>query len=219
MKDALHILNLDTIREAQLHNDPFPYMIIKNVINPKFISQISETFPAIKTRGSFPLNALSYGGAFKGLIGELQHPQLKKMIGERLAMDLDDKPSVITLRGHTTERDGHIHVDSETKLVTVLLYLNQGWQNPAGRLRLLYNKKNLDHYAAEVSPEAGTCLIFKVTSNCWHGHAPFIGERRSIQLNYVTSDEVADHHLKRHRLSAFLKKYLFRKNEKARSSY
>jgi len=219
MKNALDILNLDSIRAAPLHTDPFPYMIIKNVINPTFISQISETFPTIKTRGSYPLNALSYEGAFEKLIAELQFPQLKKVIGDRFAMNLDDNPCMITLRGHTAKKDGRIHIDSASKLVTVLLYLNQGWQSNAGRLRLLYNKKNLDHFAAEVSPEIGTCLIFKVTANCWHGHAPFIGERRSIQLNYVTSDKAADHHLRRHRLSAFLKKYLLKNDEKASTTY
>src|SRR5437773_71386 len=84
-----------------------------------------------------------------------------------------------------------------------------------GRLLLLYNAHDLSRYAAEISPDAGRCLIFKVTPNCWHGHEPFDGERRTIQLNYVTSEEVRDRDLKRHRFSAFLKGLFSRKDAKS----
>jgi hypothetical protein len=219
MTEECKILNLEAVKKAHLRSEPFPYMIIDNILSPTYLSQVIETFPEIKKRGSFPLSALSYQGAFKTLIEELQQPALKNLISKRFDLDLQDKPTMITVRGQTTERDGHIHVDSESKLITVLIYLNQGWQSPEGRLRLLYNNKDLDHYAAEISPEAGRCLIFKVTPNCWHGHAPFVGERRSIQLNYVTSEDAAERHLKRHRISAFLKKLLFKKDDKAHSPY
>jgi SM-20-related protein len=219
MEQTFNLLNLDALKEADLKREPFPYIIVPNLIFPKFLPKIIETFPPISKRGSFPLTALSYSGAFEQLIAELQHPGLRALIGKRLDMNLEGKPSMITVRGCTGTKDGQIHVDSESKLITLLLYLNQGWQSSTGRLRLLYDKKNLDHYAAEISPEAGTCLIFKVTRNCWHGHATFIGERRSIQLNYVTSSEVAELHLKKHRLSAFLKKILFKKDEKTHSAY
>jgi SM-20-related protein len=212
------ILNLETIKKAQLIQEPFPYMMIDNIIEPKFLSEVIKSFPTIKKRGSFPLSALSYKGAFEKLAHELQQPALKNLIGKRFDMDLEDKPPMITVRGYTTERDGHIHVDSESKLITVLLYLNQGWQSSEGCLRLLYNNHDLSRYAAEVSPEAGHCLIFKVTKNCWHGHAPFVGERRSIQLNYVSSQNEAERHLKRHRLSAFLKRLLFKRDD-AHSTY
>lgn len=218
MSAPLSVLNLEAVKQAQLHLEPFPYMIVDNILTPHYLSQVMETFPQIKKRGSFPLSAITCKGAFGKLINELQHPALKALIGERFDMDLEDRPAMMTVRGYTTERDGHIHVDSESKLITVLLYLNHGWQNPDGRLRLLYNNHDLNNFVAEVPPEAGRCLIFKVTPNCWHGHAPFVGERKSIQLNYVTSDSAAERHMKRHKISAFLKK-LLRKDDSARSTY
>src|SRR5205814_9013405 len=113
------------------------------------------------------------------------------------------------------KKDGRIHTDSKSKLVTVLLYLNPGWSAAEGRLRLLYNDHDLTRYAAEICPDAGRCLIFKVTPNCWHGHEPYEGERRTIQLNYVASEEARERDLKRHRFSAFLKGLLSRKDEKS----
>ena len=205
MSSPWRVLDADALRKATLVPEPFPYLIIDNIIRPEVLSDVVGSFPAIKKRGSFPPHAVACSGLFATLMQEMQSDELRDLIGKRLGMDLTNRPPMITVRGRTSEKDGEIHTDSTSKLVTVLLYLNSGWVSPVGRLRLLYNNRDLAHYAAEISPEAGRCLIFKVTPNCWHGHEPFVGERRTIQLNYVSSDKVRDRELNRHRLSAFLK--------------
>jgi len=205
MSSPWRVLDADALRKATLVPEPFPYLIIDNIIRPEGLSDVVGSFPAIKKRGSFPPHAVACSGLFATLMQEMQSDELRDLIGKRLGMDLTNRPPMITVRGRTSEKDGEIHTDSTSKLVTVLLYLNPGWASPVGRLRLLYNNRDLVPYAAEISPEAGRCLIFKVTPNCWHGHEPFVGERRTIQLNYVSSDKVRDRELNRHRLSAFLK--------------
>ena len=52
----------------------------------------------------------------------------------------------------------------------------------------------------------GTLLIFPNGPTSWHGHKTFNGERTSMQLNYMTTDQKARSELRRHRLSAFLKR-------------
>ena len=205
MSSAWKVLNAEALRKAALVSEPFPHLIVDNIIRPEVLSEVVESFPKIKKRGSFPLHAASCSGRFAALMREIESDDLRDLIGERLGMDLTGRPPMVTVRGRTSEKDGEIHTDSTSKLVTVLLYLNPGWASPVGRLRLLYNNRDLSPYAAEISPEAGRCLIFKVTPNCWHGHEPFDGERRTIQLNYVSSEKVRDRELNRHRLSAFLK--------------
>ena len=205
MSSPWRVLDADALRKATLVPEPFPYLIVDNIIRPEVLSGVVGSFPAIRKRGSFPPHAVACSGLFATLMQEMQSDELRDLIGERLGMDLTNRPPMITVRGRTSEKDGEIHTDSTSKLVTVLLYLNPGWVSPVGRLRLLYNNRDLAHYAAEISPEAGRCLIFKVTPDCWHGHEPFVGERRTIQLNYVSSDKVRDRELNRHRLSAFLK--------------
>ena len=200
------VLNADALRDAALVPEPFPHLIIDNLIRPQVLSEVVESFPRIDRRGSFPPHAVSCSGRFATLMQEIQSEELRDLIGERLGMDLTGRPPMVTVRGRTSKKDGEIHTDSKSKLVTVLLYLNPDWAPSTGRLRLLYNNRDLAPYAAEISPEAGRCLIFKVTPNGWHGHEPFEGERRTIQLNYVTSEKVRDRELKRHRLSAFFKK-------------
>jgi hypothetical protein len=87
----------------------------------------------------------------------------------------------------------------------MLLYLNPVWEAEGGWLRILRSSKDLDDYVVEVPPTFGTCLLFKVTDNCWHGHKPFEGTRKVLQLNYVKDDAALNRHLLRHSLSARLK--------------
>ncbi len=214
MSSSWQVLNAHALREAPLVAEPFPYLIVDNIIRPEVLAEVVESFPRIGKRGSFPPEAVSCSGRFATLMREMHSVELRDLIGERLGMDLRDRPPMLTVRGRTGKKDGRIHTDSKSKLVTVLLYLNPAWSATEGRLRLLYNDRDLRPYAAEVSPQAGRCLIFKVTPNCWHGHEPFEGERRTIQLNYVTSEEVRERDLKRHRFSAFLKRLFSREDEK-----
>ena len=141
--ESWKVLDADALSKAVLVAEPYPYLVIDSLIRREALPAVVETFPELGKRGSFPLDAVRCSGAFATLMEEMQSPELRKQIGERLGMDLDGKPPMVTLRGHTDTKDGHIHTDSKDKLVTVLLYLNPGWQAPEGRLRVLYNKKDL----------------------------------------------------------------------------
>ena len=62
-----------------------------------------------------------------------------------------------TVRGFVRSRDGEIHTDSKTKLITVLLYMNEGWESDGGRLRILRSGTDLEDSVAEVPPYGGRC--------------------------------------------------------------
>ncbi|HKD69048.1 MAG TPA: 2OG-Fe(II) oxygenase, partial [Candidatus Binataceae bacterium] len=99
-------------------------------------------------------------------------------------------------------KDGRIHTDSETKIITLLLYLNLVWDQPEGRLRLLRRSDDIEDYVREVVPRAGTMLAFRRSSRSFHGHRPHVGERRVVQLNWVTEAAVVRRELNRHLWSA-----------------
>ena len=124
MSDAWKVLNADALRKAALVSEPFPYFIVDNVIRPEALSEVVESFPSIEKRGSFPPHAVSCSGRFAELMQEIHSDELRDLIGERLGMDLTGRPPMVTVRGRTSEKDGEIHTDSKSKLVTVLLYLN-----------------------------------------------------------------------------------------------
>jgi SM-20-related protein len=201
-----NFINHAALEQAMLKNEPFPYLVIPQFLKPECVSELVKNFPAIANRGSIPADAVQGSGIFKQFIDEMQGPVLRNWIAEKFSIDLKDKPTMLTLRGQTTERDGYIHTDSKSKLITVLVYMNETWDDEGGKLRLLKNKHSLEDYVEEVPALAGTCVMFKVTPNCWHGHKPFIGKRLSMQLNYLAGDAALTKHLNHHRLTAWLKK-------------
>jgi Rps23 Pro-64 3,4-dihydroxylase Tpa1-like proline 4-hydroxylase len=138
---------------------------------------------------------------------ELLGPAFRAAIESKFGVDLTGRPTMYTVRGFVNEKDGSIHTDTDTKIITVLLYMNEHWQADAGRLRLLRSADNLDDYVAEVPPNSGTLLVFKRADNSWHGHKPVVGPRRAIQLNWVTSREVVDYEQRRHQISTKFKKF------------
>ena len=96
-------------------------------------------------------------------------------------------------------------VNSASKLITLLLYMNPAWEAKAGRLRLLRSADNLDDCVAEIAPLAGTMVAFRLSDASFHGHQPHRGERRVLQLNWVTDAGVLRRELGRHGWSARLK--------------
>jgi SM-20-related protein len=195
---------------APVAADPFPHVVVPNFVPPASLHAVLADLPPLGKRGSFPLDALALGPNAQALMDELEGPALRQAIAERFCLELDDAPTMVTLRGWTNDRDGDIHCDSTAKRVTVLLYLNpataEAWTQHEGCLRLLRGPGDLENYAVEVPPVNGTLLVFPNGPDAWHGHKRFTGQRYSVQLNYMTKDAKARSELRRHRLSAFMKR-------------
>lgn len=206
MTKPAQFINFADIERAVVNSDPFPYAVIPNFINADHLSALVKAFPQITHRGSIPATSVKCEAFFQQFLQEMESPILRDIIAQKFAIDLQAKPTLTTLRGYTTSRDGHIHTDSKDKLITVLVYLNESWGNDEGKLRILRNSHSLEDYVTEISPQAGTCLIFKVTPNCWHGHKVFTGKRQSMQFNYLTHEGALTKHLKNHKLSATIKR-------------
>jgi hypothetical protein len=202
-------LDYAALRATPLAAEPFPHVVVPNFVPPGVLRVVVADLPPMDRRGSFPLDALSLGPNARALMDELDGPQLRQTIAERFGLDLADAPTMMTLRGWTNDRDGYVHCDSTAKRVTVLLYLNpatDAWTQHDGCLRLLRGPGDLEDYVVEVPPVNGTLLVFPNGPTAWHGHKRFNGQRYSVQLNYMTTDSKARSELRRHRLSAFMKR-------------
>jgi hypothetical protein len=136
--------------------------------------------------------------------------RMRAIVASKFDIDLDSRPVTVTVRGQCTSRDGHIHTDSETKLITMLLYTNRSWECASARLRLLRSPDTLDDFAAEIPAEESTLAVFRNGPRAWHGFAPFHGPRRVIQVNWVSDSRVVAREQARHRVSAFFKRLTHR---------
>jgi SM-20-related protein len=205
VETPLAMLALDRLRAAPLERDPFEFVVVEEFIDRAALPSLIAGFPPIRGAGSYPVECLEYGPAFGGLVAALRGPDLARAMADKFAVDLAGRPTLLTARGIGDDSDGRIHTDSATKIITLLLYMNPVWEVAEGRLRLLRGPADLDDFACEVTPLAGTMLAFRRSERSFHGHRPYIGPRRSLQLNWVLDQRVVRRELRRHRWSARLK--------------
>ncbi|NIX75511.1 2OG-Fe(II) oxygenase [Microvirga terricola] len=199
-------LDFGALAKTPLTKQPFDYVIVPNFVKPEAFRKVVSDFPDVPGAGSHPPAELKIRGHFAELIKELHGDAFRKAVEEKFDIDLSGRPTMYTVRGFLRKKDGSIHTDSTTKIITVLLYLNEDWDFDGGRLRLLNNGTDLEDYVTEVPPVNGTLLVFRRSDNSWHGHKPYEGRRRAIQFNWVTEAKVVTKEQSRHRLSTRLKK-------------
>jgi hypothetical protein len=199
-------INIDALRATPVEDDPYPYLIVPGFVKTEALAGIEADYPSVENPGSFPLPTLTYGKKFQTFMDEIQGPEMTAVIADKFKVDLQGRPTMVTVRGRCRATDGQIHTDSTTKLITILIYMNGTWEQPGGRLRLLRSPDNLNDIVAEVPPEQGTLLAFRNQPNAWHGHESFEGPRRAIQLNWVRDGGVVWREQTRHKISAFFKR-------------
>ena len=199
--------DIAALERTPLERDPFEYVVVPKFLKSDRFLDILADYPKVPGPGSHPPSELSIRGHFQSLMAELLGPEFQAAIERKFEIDLAGRPTMYTVRGFVNERDGSIHTDTDTKIITVLIYMNEHWQEDAGRLRLLRSAGDLENYVAEVPPNGGTLLAFKRADNSWHGHKPVTGPRRAIQLNWVTSKDVVDYEQRRHQISTRFKKF------------
>ena len=202
---APEIIDVAQVLKTDLQTSPYEHMIVRDFIRPDWQEKMLATYPDVKKAGSFPLTEINSNPTFDALIAEMNGPDFRHAIEEKFSVSLEGKPTMFTVRGRCRQKDGKIHTDTESKIITVLLYMNPAWENQGGRLRLLRSPQ-IDDYATEVPPDIGTLLIFRRSDHSWHGHLPFEGPRRAIQMNWVTHQKFVRREQRRHRWSSLMKK-------------
>jgi len=203
---CLTMIDVEKFSATSLSTNPFDYIIVPGFVQSQAFDQVIAAYPPIDKGGSFPLHLLKYGPAFQRLLDELQGPEFRQAVEKKFSVDLTGKPTMITVRGVCSKRDGKVHTDTESKILSLLLYMNPAWEKEGGRLRLL-RSDNIEDVATEVPPVAGTLLVFRRADNSFHGHKMHVGARKVIQMNWVTDQKFIDHSMKRHGISAFIKRF------------
>jgi len=203
----LRMFNESAIISAEVRHDPYDFVFIDHVIDPKLKQEVLADAPVIPDRGSYGLPSLHYGPNFDACMQDLLSPRFRSLVERKFDMDLSPYPPSIVMMGNTSGRynEGYAHTDSKHKIVTVLVGFSDEWPYERGRLRVL-RSNNRDDYAFEFAPVYGNMLMFRVCDHSWHGFLPQKGKRMSVQLCYVDSKWYPIRENLRHAMSAFVKK-------------
>jgi SM-20-related protein len=201
-----NILNFDVVRNADVHTQPYRYIVGDGFLKEDKIEQLRQDFPTIDKPGFLTVQEVDLRGTFKQLIDELESSEMADALSSKLGLDLDSHPRLTTIRRLSQLKDGRIHTDSESKLATFLVYMNDAWNDDgAGRLRVLNGPDDFDAMTAEISPVMGSCFGFRRADNSWHGHKPFAGERRVVQITWLRDASELERKKKRNSMAQFFK--------------
>lgn len=202
-----------TKADAVVRREPFPFAVVQGALPESARAVIAADFPDYQRSGFFPYQPSECGPSVQRVIEEMLSPAFSDTLGDLLGVPrLSQYPTIVTIRKWSKETDGRIHNDSKSKIVTALLYLNNTWPNTsAGCFRFLSSPESFDHLVGEeIKPLYGTFTAFRRTENSWHGHTPYKGERRVLQIAWLTSQDELERKLKSGRLTRFIKRFFTR---------
>ena len=195
--------------DTLIRDEPFPFMIAHGQLPEQARAELERDFPKYSGAGFFPYDAKECGTSIHALVDALTSPAFASAVGAKLGIDnLGQYPTLVTICRHLNKRHGTIHTDSKSKVATALIYLNSSWHDTSdGCLRFLARIDDIDAaIAPEVKPLYGEFVIFKRADNSFHGHLPYEGERRVIQVAWLTSEEEKQRKTQRGVASRFFKK-------------
>ncbi|NUO73303.1 MAG: 2OG-Fe(II) oxygenase [Frateuria sp.] len=197
--------------DTDVRLEPFPFLIAHGQLPDDARPELERDFPRYGSAGFFPYDPADCGPSINALVANLTAPAFASAIGAHLGIDdLGQYPTLVTLCRHLNKRHGTIHTDSRSKVATALLYLNNRWPDTSdGCLRFLRRIDDIDDVVVpELTPLYGEFAVFKRCDNSFHGHLPYEGERRVIQVAWLTSEEEKLRKTRRGKFARSFKKLL-----------
>lgn len=186
------ILDLNAFDATPLQREPVDHLVVPDFVRPEALTAVNADYPEIDRPANFRPEDVRYGPAFQALLDELTSDEVRARFATKFGVDLGGCETTVTVRRFSEATDGNIHTDHRSKIITVLVYFNPEWPHEGGRLRFLRSATDMEDYAVEVPPQGGTMLAFRRTDTSFHGHKPFVGERRMVQMHYGRPSAVTD---------------------------
>ncbi len=181
---ALPLFDYARLADTDRVDEPFPHVLVENFVAVPAQAALIDDFPRITGPGNVEPGDVPQGPAFYRLILELESERFRDAIAMKFDIDLSRTVPTIGVRAFAEPTDGRIHCDHRSKLITLLLYFNEEWDEEGGRLRMCRGQNDIEDFVTEVVPLSGTLVAFRNGPTAWHGHKQHVGQRRMLQLSF-----------------------------------
>jgi hypothetical protein len=205
---------LPALAERYAAGQPFPHIVLDDVLVPEVFAEAAAEFPAIRDpfwKGYLHINETKYANTQPDSWGTTLTAVAKAFVSPEFVSFLERLTGITGLMPdwsmdggglHQTLRGGHlnIHADFTThhvkenwsRRVNILLYLNEEWRQEWGGQLELWDK-DMTAAQARVSPAGNRMLVFTTSEDSFHGHpdpltCPEDVARRSMALYYFTEE-------------------------------
>lgn len=203
---------LPQLREQYAAGDPFPHIVLDDVLFPDAFGKAAAEFPALRDsawQGYLHINETKYantdpdtwGPTLRAIAEEFVSPEFVGFLAELTGIEgLLPDWSMDGGGLHQTLRGGHlnIHADFTThhvhenwrRRVNILVYFNTEWPPDWGGQLELW-PADMSECRARVEPAGNRMLVFTTDVDSFHGHPDALAcppdvARRSMALYYFT---------------------------------
>jgi hypothetical protein len=207
--------DLDAKRASYRTADPFPHIVLENVLYTEAFQKAAAEFPGIEDefwKGYLHVNETKYYNTQPDSWGTTLHDIAREFCSPKFVSYLEKLTGIENLLPdwsmdggglHQTLTGGHlnIHADFTThhthknwaRRVNILLYFNTEWRDEWGGKLELWDK-NMRACQATVTPAGNRMLVFSTSYDTFHGHpdgltCPPDIARRSMALYYFTEEQ------------------------------
>ena len=85
------IIDFSAIENAQVEHSPYPFFGVEHAFYTDSHQALLETFPAIESGGSLPLDSVPVAGAFAHLIEEIKSDRFRQVMAKKFDVQLQAK--------------------------------------------------------------------------------------------------------------------------------
>ena len=205
---------LPELRERYIQADPFPHMVLDDVLTADAFRSAVAEFPAIRDeswKGYLHVNETKYANprvdtwapTLQAIANEFLSPEFTRFLTELTGIaGLIPDASMDGGGLHQTLRGGHLNVhadftthhgnDDWARRINILLYLNDEWREEWGGQLELWDAA-MKGCRNRVTPRGNRMLVFTTSEDSFHGHpdpliCPDGVARRSMALYYFTRE-------------------------------
>ncbi|MCU9952090.1 MULTISPECIES: 2OG-Fe(II) oxygenase [Burkholderia] len=201
------MINLGAISNAKVFEFPFKWGIADGLLSADQQGvQMCDEFPIDSFRyrrylsGRYlrrPLVELDAQDAYRGeelsdayreLASDLTSSAYRNAVSNATGIDLEGSPMDAALWRSDAATELRMHLDSEPKLLTHVIYLNHGWTaEDGGKLQILASENESD-VAFEVLPRFGLSVFIARSPVSWHNITPISStapdSRNTLTINF-----------------------------------
>ncbi len=211
--------DLSAKREAYAAAQPFPHVVLDDVLLPEVFDTAAGEFPGLRDdlwKGYLHVNETKYSHTQPDAWGPTLRAVAEELCSPRFVAFLTELTGIEGLLAdwsmdggglHQTLRGGHLNIHADftshhshptwARRVNILLYLNREWHDDWGGKLELWDQ-DMKQCRDRVTPAGNRMLVFTTSEDSFHGHpdgltCPPDQARRSMALYYFTEEEHAVH--------------------------
>lgn len=206
---------LPALRERYATADPYPHIVLDDVLDPSTLAQVLEEFAAIpdgawtnylhlNERKFANTDTATWGPTLRAVVEAFAEERFVRFLEGLTAFDGLHADDVLDGGGlHRSLRGGFLNVHADftahhsrrrwRRRVNLLLYLTPDWSPEWGGSLQLWDRE-VTRCVTEVAPIANRLLLFTTDEHSFHGHPeplrfPEGIARQSLALYYFTEED------------------------------